>query len=143
MSKETNKGISKDVAEAIFGLYAINPITVLKEMQAGISDENFHYIRKNLRILMIGTKIYLSYKRDDIRQVIRTVCSKFIHAIYSDKEFTEADSLKLLIYIVFHFRNCRTIKEFKGSIDPTFEGRVKEAIKNQNLILEKSRLPCF
>ena len=125
--------ITKNEALSLFCFQKINPISVLREKQNLLTNENHELVITDLRGMALIVKILANYKSEEVRYIIQNLYAQFFNEIYKDENrVLPFCNFIFMISVLFRYRN---IKDYRLIRTITFENKFIETVKENLLSL--------
>lgn len=126
---ESKLMLSREEVQAIVGYSEADPISVIKEIFHGRTYQNSGILYSQLRFLIFCRRLLIRYKNKEISYVVMKLNSRLVNLIYSNNLNPELNALLVFLPIIFHFRNCVSIRDFKrAGKDVSFIQNILEKI---------------
>lgn len=124
---ESKLMISREEVQAIVGYSEADPVSVIKEIFHGRTYQNSDILYSQLRFLTFCRRLLIRYKNKEISYVVMKLNSRLVNLIYSNESNPEFNMFFVFLPIIFHFRNCVSIRDFKrAGKDVSFIQNIRE-----------------
>jgi len=121
--------ISMEEVHAFIGYSEGDTVFVIQEVVHRLNHQNHDKLYPQLRFLVICCGLLYRYKNKDITYLIMKLNSMLLNLIYSNKKNPDFKMFSFFLSVIFHFRNCRSIHDFKiAGKDESFIKKVRAEI---------------
>jgi hypothetical protein len=124
---ESNVLLSREEVQAIIGYSEADPVSVIKAIFRERYDQKSENLNSQLRFFIVCRRVLIHYKNQEISYVVMKLNSRLMNLIYSNDLIPGFKAFFVFLPIIFHFRNCVSIRDFKkAGTDASFIKDIRE-----------------